>query len=47
MPEAEANNAPRSRAFAIRIVATLVAVVAGGLGGVPAHESVREAARRL
>jgi protein SCO1 len=31
MPEAEANNAPRSRAFAIRIVATLVAVAIVGL----------------
>jgi protein SCO1/2 len=31
MPEAEANNAPRSRAFAIRIVATLVAVALVGL----------------
>jgi protein SCO1 len=30
MPEAEANNAPRSRAFAIRIVATLVAVALVG-----------------
>ena len=30
MPEAEANNAPRSRAFAIRIVATLVAVAVVG-----------------
>src|ERR1700675_2448278 len=31
MPEAEANNAPRSRAFTIRIVATLVAVALVGL----------------
>jgi protein SCO1/2 len=31
MPEAEANNAPRSRAFAIRIAATLVAVALVGL----------------
>jgi protein SCO1/2 len=31
MPEAEPNNAPRSRAFAIRIVATLVAVALVGL----------------
>ncbi|HEY3621444.1 MAG TPA: hypothetical protein VGL12_03430, partial [Roseiarcus sp.] len=31
MPEAEANNAPRSRTFAIRIVATLVAVAVVGL----------------
>jgi protein SCO1/2 len=31
MPEAEANNAPRSRAFAIRIVATLLAVALVGL----------------
>ena len=31
MPEAEANNAPRSRAFAIRIVATLVAVAIVGV----------------
>jgi protein SCO1 len=30
MPEDEANNAPRSRAFAIRIVATLVAVALVG-----------------
>jgi protein SCO1 len=30
MPEAEANNAPRSRAFAIRIVAILVAVALVG-----------------
>ena len=30
MPEAEANNAPRSRAFAIRIVATLVAIAVVG-----------------
>jgi protein SCO1/2 len=30
MPEAEANNMPRSRAFAIRIVATLVAVALVG-----------------
>ena len=30
MPEAEADNAPRSRAFAIRIVATLVAVALVG-----------------
>jgi protein SCO1 len=31
MPEAETNNAPRSRAFAIRVVATLVAVAVVGL----------------
>jgi len=31
MPEAEANNAPRSRALAIRIVATLVAMLVVGL----------------
>ncbi|MGH6798695.1 MAG: hypothetical protein ACREDI_09990, partial [Roseiarcus sp.] len=31
MPEAEPNNAPRSRAFAIRAVATLVAVAVLGL----------------
>jgi protein SCO1 len=31
MPEAETNNTPRSRAFAIRIVATLVAVALVGL----------------
>jgi protein SCO1 len=31
MPEAEPNNAPRSRAFVIRIVATLVAVALVGL----------------
>jgi hypothetical protein len=31
MPEAEANDAPRSRAFAIRVVATLVAVALVGL----------------
>jgi protein SCO1/2 len=31
MPEAEPSNAPRSRAFAIRIAATLVAVVIVGL----------------
>ena len=31
MPEAEANNAPRSRAFAIRMVATLVAIALVGL----------------
>ena len=30
MPEAEANNAPRSRTFAIRIVATLIAVALVG-----------------
>ena len=30
MPDAEANNMPRSRAFAIRIVATLVAVALVG-----------------
>ena len=30
MPEAEANNAPRSRAFAIRIAATIVAVALVG-----------------
>jgi protein SCO1 len=30
MPEAEANNAPRSRAFAIRVVAILVAVALVG-----------------
>ncbi len=30
MPEAQANNAPRSRAFAIRIVATLVAIAVVG-----------------
>jgi protein SCO1/2 len=30
MPEAEADNAPRSRAFAIRIIATLVAVAVVG-----------------
>ena len=31
MPEAEANNAPRSRAFAIRIAATLIAVALLGV----------------
>jgi protein SCO1 len=31
MPEAEANNAPRSRRFGVRIVATLVAVALVGL----------------
>jgi protein SCO1 len=31
MPEAETNNAPRSKAFVIRIVATLVAVALVGL----------------
>jgi protein SCO1/2 len=31
MPEAEANNAPRSRTFAIRVVATLAAVAVVGL----------------
>ena len=30
MPEAETNNTPRSRAFAIRIAATLVAVALVG-----------------
>jgi protein SCO1/2 len=30
MPEADANNTPRSRAFAIRIIATLVAVAVVG-----------------
>jgi protein SCO1/2 len=31
MPEAEANNAPRSRTFAIRIIATVLAVALVGL----------------
>ena len=31
MPEAEANNAPRSRAFAIRMVAALVVIALVGL----------------
>ena len=35
MPEAKANNAPRSKAFVIRIVATLVAVALVGLAAFP------------
>ena len=31
MPEAETNDAPRSRAFAIRVVATVLAVALVGL----------------